>query len=80
MASTQTLHNKNVVKFDNAIDKNGREIGIGDTVNVGEPRCNDLHQYAFTGTVLDVYEDGTICVSDQDSDCFDVDADNVEAG
>jgi len=69
------------IPMDTIIDKNGVDIEMSSTVDVGAPRRNDLHNNPFRGTVVDIYDgtlDGTICVADQHGECFDVDADNVE--
>ena len=59
-------------------DKNGRDVGVGDEVAVDEPGASDMHQHAFRGLVVDVHpDDGTLCVTDQDNDCFDVDGNKV---
>jgi len=62
----------------NVIDKDGIEISVGDTVNVGAPLAGDLHQHEFTGHVVDVYpEKETVCVVDQDDNVYEVDGYNV---
>ncbi len=65
--------------FDSVLNKNGEELSVGDQVNVGEPQFNDMHQTGFLGEIVTVYlEDARVCVMDQEGNCFDVDADNVE--
>ena len=61
-------------------DKNGKVISKGDTVDVGAPNPKvDLHQNEFQGTVVELYSDGeTVCVADQQGECFDVSANQVE--
>jgi hypothetical protein len=60
-------------------DKNGKLISKGDTVDVDPPTKSDLHEHEFRGEVLKLYPDGeTLCVVDQDNNCYDVDADKVE--
>lgn len=78
--SSQVLHSGTRVQFESVADKNGVEIGVGDDVHVGAPRASDMHHNEFDGQIVDVYPDrGEVCVVDQDGDCFDVGADNVEA-
>lgn len=43
------------------------------------PKPNDIFSHEFAGFVEDFYENGTYLVSDQDSDLFVVDADQLEA-
>lgn len=62
-------------------DKNGIELDIGTDVEVPEPSqaFHDIHNHGFMGSIINFNEDeGTVCVSDQDGDCFDVEAERVE--
>lgn len=51
----------------------------GDSVLVGEPMADDLHEHQFTGTAVDI-SGSIVTVEDQDGDCFDVDAANCVIG
>lgn len=55
-------------------------LKVGDSVIVGEPRADDLHQHGFMGTVVAVKSDGVVVVEDQDGNCFDVGAERVSHG
>lgn len=76
--SSQMLTNGSKVDFESVLDKNGREVSVGDEVDVDEPGSSDMHQHSFRGMVIDVnHEQGYVSVSDQDDDCFDVDGTSV---
>ena len=54
-------------------------ISVGDTVNVPDPIKDDLHRYAFIGTVVYTYGIGQTMsvVEDQDGECFSIEADRL---
>ena len=66
------------------LDINGKELKIGDTVNVPEPNylLGDIHNFEFTGTVKHIYaidNPQLIMVVDMDGDCWDIEAERVES-
>ena len=61
------------------LEKTGTVLEKFQTVSVGEPKGIDRHKHAFIGTVDDVLEDrGTVMVSDNCNEVWEVEADNVE--
>lgn len=60
------------------IDKNGKPILKGDTVNVPSPTELDNWNHDFTGHVEDIENNGYIIVMDGDGDCFIVEAERLE--
>jgi len=60
-------------------DRNGKDVHIGDDVDMPYPESSDLHQNEFTGRIKDLYvKKGTVCVVDQDDECFEIEASRVE--
>lgn len=59
-------------------DKNGIEIRLTAEVNVPEPNETDIHQHEFTGSILQILENGNVIVVDGDSDCFEIEANRLE--
>lgn len=59
-------------------DKNDKLVHIGDQVIMPEPNETDMHQHSFVGRIDDLYnKKGTICVVDQDDECFEIEANRV---
>lgn len=60
------------------IDKNGKKIYIGMTVNVPDPNETDNHNHAFVGTVFGPHGTDLITVEDQEGACFDIEPDRLD--
>lgn len=58
-------------------DKYGLTIHWNDSVEVGEPAGDEMHNHSFVGTAVG-FRNGNVIVEDQDGDCFEVDPENVE--
>jgi hypothetical protein len=58
-----------------AVDKDGEIIEVGDTVDVDEPEDGDMHNNSFTGTVKEV-RNGVygkiVTVEDQEENTYDL--------
>jgi hypothetical protein len=60
-------------------DINGKELKVGQTVNVPEPMNDDIHSFEFIGYIADVFEEkGTVIVEDGESDFFEIEGNRLE--
>lgn len=59
------------------IDKNGKSISKGDTVNVPSPTEEDNWNHEFTGHV-EAFDEDYVVVMDGDGDCFSVEPERLE--
>jgi len=60
-------------------DKNGKEIRVGQTVDVPEPNETDIHIFEFRGYVVGVLKkNGTVIVEDNESDFFEIESERLE--
>lgn len=59
-------------------DKNDQLIVVGMYVEVPEPNEFDNHQNRFEGYVEELRVNGDIIVSDDEGDCFAIEANRVE--
>lgn len=64
------------------MNKNPEDM-MGEEVGMPEPLGGDSWNFSFVGTVIDIRHevDGTplLTVEDGENDCFDIEADRVEA-
>jgi len=61
------------------LDKKGTFLEKNQSVSVPKPNETDMHNFAFSGTIIDVLESrGTVIVEDQCGDVFEVEADRVD--
>lgn len=61
----------------NLKDKNGKEIFLGNLVELPAPNKTDVHHHSFVGTVID-FQGKNVLVEDQDSDIFEIEAERTE--
>jgi hypothetical protein len=60
------------------IEKNGKELFVGDCVLVPEPSGNDMHNHEFMGTIHGFTKDGYAMVIDGDGDYFGIEPERLE--
>jgi len=59
-------------------DKNGKELKVGQNVQVPEPNDTDIHNFEFVGYITDIIEENnTVIIEDGDSDFFEIESERL---